>query len=46
MANDKLQIVEISDFDKEREFYMITLKNSSLSPVGQAFKEYVINGLE
>ena len=46
MANEKLQIVEISDFDKEREFYMITLKNSSLSPVGQAFKEYVINGME
>ena len=46
MDNEKLQIVEISDFDKEREFYMITLKNSSLSPVGQAFKEYVINGLE
>lgn len=46
MSNDKLQIVEISDFEKEREFYMISLRNSSLSPVGQAFKEYVIERIE
>ena len=46
MSNDRLQIVDISDFEKEREFYMISLRNSSLSPVGQAFKEYVIERIE
>lgn len=43
LVNDKLAAVEITDFDIEREFYMVTLKNTSLSPVAQAFKEYIIN---
>lgn len=42
MVNERLQVVEITDFDEEREFYMITLKNTSHSPVAQAFKDFVI----
>ena len=42
---DKLEgrvgISEISDFDEERSFYMIYLKNSSLSPAAEAFVKYV-----
>ena len=42
---DKLEgrvgISEISDFDEERSFYMIYLKNSSLSPAAEAFVKFV-----
>ena len=37
----RVSISEISDFDDNRSFYMITLKNSSLSPAAEAFVKFV-----
>ena len=37
----RVSISEISDFDENRSFYMITLKNSSLSPAAEAFVKFV-----
>ena len=39
----RVSVSEISDFDEERSFYMIYLKNSSLSPAAEAFVKYVDN---
>ena len=39
----RVSISEISDFDENRSFYMITLKNSSLSPAAEAFVKFVEN---
>lgn len=44
LAN-KVRVIEIEDFKEERNFYMINLKSTSLSPAAQAFKEYVISNL-
>ena len=38
---DRVNISEIGDFDDNRSFYMIYLKNSSLSPAAAAFAEFV-----
>lgn len=38
---NKVKVAEISDFSEERSFYMIHLKNSSLSPAAAAFKDYI-----
>lgn len=46
VLNDNLKIVEIKDFEKERDFYMISLKNTSLSPVAQTFKDYVLGKIK
>ena len=43
VMNDKLSIVEISDFKDERDFYMVTLRNAALSPAAKAFKDYVLS---
>ncbi len=41
IANDKVDIIEIKDFKDNRDFYMVTLKNVSLSPVAECFVEFV-----
>ncbi len=41
LANDNVSIVEISDFKENRDFYMVTAKNVSLSPLAEAFKAFV-----
>lgn len=46
VLNDKLKIVGVEDFEKERDFYMISLKNTSLSPVAQTFKDFVLGKIE
>jgi len=38
---DKVSISEISDFSEPRDFYMIHLKTSSLSPAAEAFAGFV-----
>jgi len=39
----RVSISEISDFDENRSFYMITLKSGSLSPAADAFVKFVEN---
>lgn len=41
ISNPKVKSVEIKDFTDKRDFYMISLKHASLSPIAQAFTEYV-----
>lgn len=41
MGSDKISIVELSDFKEDRDFYMVMLKNISLSPLAEAFKNFV-----
>lgn len=41
LATDKIDIIEIKDFNDKRDFYMVTLKNASLSPAAESFVEYV-----
>lgn len=36
-----IRIVEIGDFEMQRDFYMISLRNSSLSPAAEAFAGFV-----
>ena len=38
---DRVSVSEITNFDDTRSFYMIYLKNSSLSPAASAFAEFV-----
>ena len=38
---DRVSVSEIMDFDDTRSFYMIYLKNSSLSPAASSFVEFV-----
>ena len=38
---DRVSVVEISDFKDQRDFYMIKLKNASLSPVASEFYNFV-----
>ena len=38
---DRVSISEIKDFDDSRSFYMIYMKNSSLSPAAAAFARFV-----
>lgn len=38
---DRVSVSEITNFDDTRSFYMIYLKNSSLSPAAAAFAEFV-----
>jgi DNA-binding transcriptional LysR family regulator len=42
-AGSRVQIVEIEGFNEIRSFYMISLRNISLSPAAEAFKEYVVS---
>ena len=37
----RVNVSEITDFNEARSFYMIRLKNMSLSPAAEAFAEYV-----
>ena len=37
----RVKVARIKDFDEKRSFYMIHLKNSSLSPAAVAFAEFV-----
>lgn len=39
----RVSISEISDFDEVRSFYMVSLKNSSLSPAAEAFVRFIEN---
>lgn len=39
---DRVSVLDIDDFDSSRAFYIIKLKNASLSPVAEAFYNYVI----
>ena len=38
---DRVSVVEINDFKDQRDFYMIKLKNASLSPVASEFYNYI-----
>ena len=38
---DRVRCAEFSDFSEERSFYMINLKNTSLSPAAKAFANFV-----
>lgn len=42
IGSSKIKSVKIKDFDVKRDFYMITLKGISLSPIAEAFKSYVL----
>lgn len=42
VSNDAIDIISIDGYDDIRTFYMITLRNASLSPATQAFKNYVL----
>ena len=37
----RVNVSEIKDFNEARSFFMIRLKNMSLSPAAEAFAEYV-----
>lgn len=39
-----IRIVEIEGFNEIRSFYMISLRNISLSPAAEAFRQYVCSG--
>ena len=43
LGDDRLQSVNITGFNDIRNFYMINLKGVSLSPVAEAFKQYVLD---
>ena len=38
---DRVKVAEFKDFREERSFYMIKLKNTSLSPAAKAFADFV-----
>ncbi|MBQ6389013.1 MAG: LysR family transcriptional regulator [Mogibacterium sp.] len=38
---NRVKIIDIDDFNEERNFYMIYLRSISLSPAAEAFSEYV-----
>ena len=40
---DRVSILDIDDFGSDRAFYIIKLKNASLSPVASAFYDYVVS---
>lgn len=40
---NKVSIVEINDFKDKRDFYLVRLKNASLSPVANEFINFVLN---
>lgn len=44
--SDSLRIVEIEDYSEERSFFMINLRNISLSPSAEAFTAYVKSRLQ
>ena len=41
IGNSKVKMVRIKGFNVKRDFYMITLKGISLSPVAEAFRTFV-----
>lgn len=41
IGSGNVKMVKIKDFDIKRDFYMITLKGISLSPIAEAFKSFV-----
>lgn len=41
--SDRVSILNMEGFSGERDFYMIKLKNASISPTANAFYEYVLN---
>ena len=40
---DRVSVLNIDDFGEERSFYMIRLKNASLSPAAKEFYDFVLN---
>ena len=40
--SERVDIVEVDGFTDKRDFYMVKLKNASLSPAAEAFYNYVI----
>lgn len=46
VTSDLITISEINEYKENRDFYMINLKNISLSPMAATFKEYVENALK
>lgn len=41
ITNDNIEICEIEDFKDSRDFYMVVLRNASLSPVAECFVKFV-----
>ncbi len=41
ISSDRISISEINEYKEDRDFYMINLKNISLSPLAATFKEFV-----
>ncbi len=39
----KIRAVTIKDFNLNRDFYMINMKNVALSPVAEAFKKFILD---
>jgi DNA-binding transcriptional LysR family regulator len=37
----RVNVVELEDYNEDREFYMVSLKSASFSPAAAAFSEYV-----
>lgn len=46
VGTPEMVAVDIEGFTDKRDFYMITRKGVSLSPIAQAFRNYVINNKE
>ncbi len=46
IKNDKISIIEISNFSDDRDFYLISLRNAVLSPAALAFKNFAIERAE
>lgn len=46
IKNDKISIIEISNFSDDRDFYLISLRNAVLSPAALAFKNFAIERSE
>lgn len=38
---NRVNVVELEDYNEDREFYMVSLKSASFSPAAAAFSEYV-----
>ena len=41
--SDRVSILDIEDFESDRAFYIIKLKNASLSPAAEAFYDFVLS---
>ena len=43
LSAHKIRAVTIKDFNLNRDFYMINMKNVALSPVAEAFKKFILD---